>query len=478
MLQKKLVSKGAPGLCVVAVTIGSACGGLGSDHVATGAGGSATAGGSSAHTGGTHEAAGGAGAPNGGRDATGGGAGTGGSAASGSGGDGDDGGSGGGVGPSGGTMPFSANRPYERFAIARPGDDVPSDIAPTPDGFVVIGSATERMDGSKAGGDVDVYLTHYDRRGEQTSAIDLEGGSDYGSFVVSDPTGDLLIAGEAGGPLAGTAGTASDAFVGRLLSSGEFAWLKRFGANGWNQPVDLQLAPNGDVAATLRIDQQLWWKRWDADGDLISDIALSNLGALSDGRVRVTSNARVFFAGPPLDGGGTRVLELDAAGTVLRSRDLPYGDRCSLTRLELGADDRLLVLQTEYPQDHFAPYLPLASRLTILDQEMNTIATHELRIGDFSQFNDVAVGSDGAIALAGGTYAPDAADPTSLQMATSVIDRISPEGEHLGRFEASGDGVFDLSHVAILSDGAAVAIGWTLDQHGSLGGGGLIVQKF
>jgi hypothetical protein len=221
------------------------------------------------------------------------------------------------------------------------GHDSATSAAADASGVVVTGWSTGVFAGqSFAGGPQDAFVVRSDTSGVVSWTREFgTSGSDAATAVAIGANGAVLVAGQAGGPLAGSASGPFDAFVREYDAAGNARWTRQFGAGqtgaasasgvavdatgavyvaGWVQGALPGAAPAGLGDAFLR--------KYDAAG---AEVWTRQFGGAAHDQattVKVDTVGDVYLAGQidqrPGDAGATVVRKYRPDGDLLWTRTL------------------------------------------------------------------------------------------------------------------------------------------------------------
>jgi hypothetical protein len=236
-------------------------------------------------------------------------------------------------------------------AFGSDGHDSATSVAADASGIVVVGWSTGVFAGQAfAGGPQDAFVVRFDTAGVLTWTREFgTSGSDAATAVAIGPDGAVLVAGQAGGPLAGSAGGPHDAFVRKYNAEGGAQWTRQFGVGttgaasasgvavdatgavyvaGWVQGALPGATPGGRGDAFLR--------KYDAAGVEVWTRQFGGVDHDQATTVTVDAAGDVYVAAQIDQRSG------DAGTTVVR-RYRPSGDLLSTTTLGQPADETLAV---------------------------------------------------------------------------------------------------------------------------------------
>lgn len=177
----------------------------------------------------------------------------------------------------------NATVPWARL-LGTSGSESANDIAVPVDGSgtaAIAGFTSGDLAATSAGLN-DAFVAQYDTAGTQQWIFQLgSAGSDTAWGVANDPSGNVYIAGEAGGSLAGQTfnGGFSDAFVAKFAANGAFQWARLLGDTGNDtaQSIAVDAAGNsylvgwtdGDIGGTNQGLTDTFLAKYDTGGNLL-----------------------------------------------------------------------------------------------------------------------------------------------------------------------------------------------------------------
>ncbi len=283
--------------------------------------------------------------------------------------------------------------PTEEFykSIFTQGYDAGGSVAVDSNGYVyVVGTTNGSMDSQIAAGGNDVFLTKYDPSGRVEFTHMLGATPDASAYAITiDSSDNVYIAGQAFGPLTGTAissnsGTA-DTFVTKFDNTGQEQWTRQTAPMAADGALDLTVDATGNVyvsgftygqisgSETYAGAQDAFITKLDTDGTLVYN---EQFGTASDDQataITVDSAGNVYVAGETAGNGYLR--KYDSSTTPVLTYNLDLG--------ALGADGGVTAITLDSAGDvYVGGYTTNTGLSTVVDAHSGGTDGFVLKVDD------------------------------------------------------------------------------------------------